>query len=375
MKKYFIPIFIVAFSLYSCAQSKSDRHSNIDSKSKVYISQSELSGEVQHLMDSLINKDLFSGAVLVANRENILFEKAYGEASKRFHVKNNMDTKFNLASMNKMFTSIAIMQLIEKGRIKLDDYISKYVDESWLPKIITEKVTVKHLLSHTSGLRSYFNRTFKDSSKELYRSLVDFKPLVNNDRLYFEPGERFQYSNTGMLLLGIIIQEASGEDYFEYIRKYICEPVGMSNTEYYEMDEPVENLAIGYVRTENNDSGWMNNIYQHVIKGGPAGGGFSTVKDLHKFSVALLNGALVSESSRKLLWTDYVDSNYGFGFEVDETENGKRVGHSGGFPGVSANLDIYERKGYIVIVLSNYDRALNDLPKKIGTLISKIKEE
>jgi CubicO group peptidase (beta-lactamase class C family) len=365
----------MALSITCSGQKTNTNTYSGTTNNKGYISESELSRKVQRLMDSLTDKNLFSGTVIVANKETILFEKAYGEASKRFHVKNDIDTKFNLASMNKMFTSVAIMQLVEKGTINLDEYISNYIDESWLPTDITEKVTVRHLLSHTSGLRSYFNRTFKDSSKELYRDLIDFRPLVNNDRLYFDPGEQFQYSNTGMLLLGIIIQEASGEDYFEYIHKHICEPLGMDNTDYYEMDEPVENLAIGYISTENNASGWTNNIYQHVMKGGPAGGGFSTVRDLHKFSVSLLNEKLVTKSSLKLLWTDHANSNYGFGFEVNDTTNGKRVGHSGGFPGVSANLDIYEEKGYIVIVLSNYDRALNDIPEKIGILISRVKVE
>ncbi|MCB0616676.1 MAG: beta-lactamase family protein, partial [Phaeodactylibacter sp.] len=159
--------------------------------------------ELEQLLQRLCEQDAFSGTVLVAKGNEVLFTKACGEASKRFHAPNKLDTKFNLGSMNKMFTATAILQLVENGKLALNDPISKYVDESWLPKSITDKVTVYHLLSHTSGLGSYFNDTYWNGSRELYRSVEDFKPLVKGDTLQFEPGERFSYSNTGMLLLGV----------------------------------------------------------------------------------------------------------------------------------------------------------------------------
>lgn len=183
--------------------------------------ESNLAPELERLLQRLCERDAFSGAVLVAKGEEVLFTRACGEASKRFHVANKLDTKFNLGSMNKMFTSTAIMQLAEKGKLSLEDPISKYVDESWLPKSITDKVTVHHLLTHTSGLGSYFNDTYWNGSRELYRSVEDFKPLVKGETLQFEPGERFGYSNTGMLLLGVVIQSVTGQDYFDYIRENI----------------------------------------------------------------------------------------------------------------------------------------------------------
>ncbi|MGI9550438.1 MAG: serine hydrolase domain-containing protein, partial [Aurantibacter sp.] len=259
----------------------------------------------RELVNLLCEQDAFSGAVLIAKAESVLYEQACGEASKRFHIKNNLDTKFNLGSMNKMFTATAIMQLVEKKKIKLEDPISKYVDSSWLPLEITGKITVHHLLTHSSGLGSYFNDAYWNASRALYRKVDDFKPLVQGDELAFKPGERFGYSNTGMLLLGVVIQKATGQDYFDYIRQNIYEPAGMSNSDSYDMDQPVENLAIGY-EPSNNVYGWENNLYKHVIKGGPAGGGFSTVRDLHKFAIALTNEKLVSKTSLELLWTDHL---------------------------------------------------------------------
>ena len=190
--------------------------------------------------------DVFSGAVLVARGAEVVYRHACGEASKRFHAPNRLDTKFNLGSMNKMFTSVAIMQLVERGVIGLETRSASMSTNSWLPAAITDAVTIHHLLTHTSGLGSYFNETFMESSRMSFRALDDYKPLVHGETLAFVPGERFQYSNTGMFLLGVVIESATGQDYFDFVRANIYEPAGMTNTDSYEMDQPVENLAIGY---------------------------------------------------------------------------------------------------------------------------------
>ncbi len=335
------------------------------------ISPSELIEETRKIVEKLSKLDLFSGAILIAKGNDILYQEARGEASKRYHIKNNLDTKFNLGSMNKMFTSVAILQLVEGKLIDLKDPINKYVDETWLPSDITSRVNIHHLLSHTSGLGNYFNETFWNSSRALYRNVDDFKPLVKDDSLAFEPGERYSYSNTGMLLLGAIIQKVTQQDYFEYIENNIFQPAQMKNTNSYEMDQPVENLAIGYSRSDNI-FGWENNLYKHVIKGGPAGGGFSTVGDLHKFAMALVNEKLVSKESLDLHWTDYSNGAYGYGFSIRKGASGKVVGHSGGFPGINSNLDIFLDNGYVVAVMSNYDQGASPLAKKISDLIARL---
>jgi len=328
---------------------------------------------VEDLLQRLIEIEAFSGTVLIAKGENVIFSMAGGEASKRFHVPNNIDTKFNLGSMNKMFTSTAIMQLAEKGLVSLDDPISKYVDESWLPQEVTDKITVHHLLTHTSGLGSYFNEKYMESSKQLFRKLDDYKSLIQGDRPRFEPGKQFRYSNTGMFLLGVVIEKATGEDYFDHIRDNIYAPAGMNDSDCYEMDYPVENLAIGYSPDLDSPYGWQNNLYKHVIKGGPAGGGFSTVVDLHRFALALLTGKLVSKESLEKMWTDHAGAQYGYGFRVDEGANGKVVGHGGGFSGINSNLDIYLDKGYIVAVMSNIDRGASPVARRFGELLSRVK--
>lgn len=327
--------------------------------------------KVEELMTRLCERDVFSGTVLIAKGEDVLYSFACGEASKRFHVPNNIDTKFNLGSMNKMFTSASIVQLAEKGRLSFQDPISKYMDDSWLPEEITSKVTIHHLLTHTSGLGSYFNETFMNGSRARFRTLEDFKPLVKDEKLAFEPGKRFRYSNTGMFFLGVIIESVTGESYFDYIRENIYKPAGMTNSDSYEMDIPVENLAIGYYRDQESPNEWKNNYYLHVIKGGPAGGGFSTVADLHRFGQAILTGKLVSPKSLEVMWKDYSGENYGYGFRLDDGHLGKVVGHSGGFPGINANLDIFVDAGYIVAVMTNYDRAASSVARAIKKLLDR----
>lgn len=336
---------------------------------EIKVTKSDFLQITKDLIEKLCYKDVFSGTVLIAKGEEILFEKACGEASKRYHVANDINTKFNLGSINKMFTAVAIMQLVENGTIRLNDPIEEYVDESWLSSEITSKVTIHHLLTHTSGLGNYFNTTFWKGSRDLYKTIEDYKQLVNTDILNFEPGSRFEYSNIGMLLLGVVIEKSTGLDYFEYIRRNIYAPSKMENSDSYEMDQPVENLAIGYIPSNKNEYGWENNIYKHVIKGGPAGGGFSTVRDLHKFAVALVNQKLVSKSGLKQLWTDHYKSYYGYGFMVNTFSSGKVVGHNGGFPGLNSSFEIFLDGSYIVVVLSNYDAGASSLALKLNQLV------
>ena len=141
----------------------------------------------------------------------------------------------------------------------------------------------------------------------------------------------------------------------------------------YEMDAPVENLAIGYSADDDSPYRWRNNLFLHTIKGGPAGGGFSTVKDLHKFAQAMLGGTLVSQATRQVLWSDYKGGQYGYGFEVKSSPAGKVVGHSGGFPGINSQLDIYVESAYIVAVMSNYDGGATPLAERIGRILARVK--
>jgi len=339
-------------------------------QSEEKLTDEEMVARLDALVKRLAEHDVFSGTVLLARDGKVLYKSAYGLASKRFDVPNKIDTKFNLGSMNKMFTAVAILQLVERGKLALDDPLSKYVGTDWLPREITDKIKIEHLLTHTSGLGSYFNDTYMQSSKLRFRELEDYKPLVKDETLAFEPGTRWSYSNTGMFLLGVVIEKATGQNYFDYIRENVYKVAGMTNSDCYDMDRPVPNLAIGYTL----DGGeWRNNLYLHVVRGGPAGGGFSTVEDLLRFDQALRGHKLLSAASTEELWKgrpDLHSPEYGYGFGICGTPNDRIVGHSGGFSGISSNLDMFLDSGYTAAVMSNYDGGAIPIQRKIRELVA-----
>lgn len=333
-------------------------------------------------LDAFVNKmteeDVFSGTVLLARDGKVLYSAARGMASKRFNVPNNLQTKLNLGSMNKMFTATAIMQLVEQKKISLTDKLSQFLDETWIPKDISSKIEIRHLLSHSSGLGSYFTQQFADTSKNRFRALADYKPLIVNDKLQFEPGTGAAYSNTGMFLLGAVIEGVTSQDYFDYIRSNIYEPSGMINSGCYEMDQPIPNLAIGYFPSADNATGWKNNLYLHVLKGGPAGGCFSTVEGLLKFATALTNYKLLSRKNTELLYspkTELHGGAYGFGFTLGGSPDKRIVGHGGGYYGIGSNLDIFLDANFVSVVLSNYSGGAKTIRTKIRELIKQISSE
>lgn len=319
----------------------------------------------------LADAGAFSGTVLLARHGTVLLTRAAGLANRDFDAPVTLDTKFNLGSMNKMMTAIAVMQLAESGSLSLDDPVSMHLGSDWLPKVDLSTVHIRHLLNHTSGLGSYFTDAWERTARTLYRTVDDWKPVIADETLAFEPGTRFRYSNTGMLIAGAIVERVSGLSFDAYVRRHITEPAGMADTDFYETDRVTRNLAVGYEPFEQDGARhYRNNLHQHVIKGGPAGGGYSTAPDLLRFDRALRSGALVSPAALEQLWTPAPASpGYGLGFGVQETPAGRVVGHGGGFPGISANLDMYLDEGYTVIVLSNLGGAARSVEQKARELI------
>ena len=335
------------------------------------LSDAEIVEQLRAYVERLAKREVFSGTILLAKNGKPLYRAAYGEANKDFGVRNTIDTKFNLGSMNKMFTAVSVMQLVEAGKLSLDDTLGKFLPVGAMKPDVLSKVRIKHLLSHTSGLGSYFTEEWDSQSRARYRTVDDWMALVKNETLAFEPGTRWSYSNTGMLVLGKVIEVVTGTDYFTYVRQHVTGPAGMTNTDAYELDRVNKNLAVGYIATETpHGTEWSNNIFQHVIRGGPAGGGYSTVDDLTRFAEALKGGKLVSAASVRLLTTpkpELGSQNYGFGFQIDE--KGSIVGHSGGFPGINSQLDIYLGRDYTLAVMSNYDFGAQPIMDKARLLL------
>jgi CubicO group peptidase (beta-lactamase class C family) len=343
------------------------------------IDESVMAKELDKYLEQATANDAFSGAVLIARNGQPVFKKAYGMSNKSNSTPNNVDTKFDLGSMNKMFTAVAIAQLVERGKLSFNDTIGKLLPD-YPNKAVADKVTVHHLLTHTSGMGSYFNQKFMANLNNL-KTVADYLPLFVDDQLAFEPGTKWQYSNSGFTVLGLIIEKVSGQSYYDYVKQHIFKPAGMTSTDSYERDKDVPNLAIGY--TKAGDNGRLDpsaarrpNTPMRPLKGSPAGGGYSTVEDLLRFSVALQGHKLLNQKYTEIITTGKVETGapgrkYAYGFGDDNSNGTHIVGHNGGGPGISANFDMLAELGYTAVILGNYDPpALMPVVKKIREMIA-----
>ena len=338
----------------------------------------ELQGEIANFVDSQASNSAFSGTVLIAKGDKILFKQAVGQANKSFAIANNIETKFALGSMNKMFTAIATLQLIEQGKLTFEDKLMDYVDSSWLNAAEAKDITIRQLLTHTSGLGNFFNEKYLKSNKGTYRELAAFKDIIANTPLLFSPGTQNRYSSSGMHMLGVVIEKVSGQDYFDYIAQHIYQKANMPNSNSFELDGITENLATGYLKQPHSDN-WVNNNYYNTIKGGPAGGGYSTVGDLYHFSQVLTQFKLLSKSMTEQAYSSKTEFNspswYGYGFVISGEKGNRVVGHGGASLGVDARLDIHLDTGFVVIILANQNGVVAPMRRKINNLIAQLVTE
>jgi CubicO group peptidase (beta-lactamase class C family) len=337
------------------------------------MSEAEIVKETESYLAQAIAEDTFSGAVLIARDGKPIFEKAYGLANQSGNIPNKVDTKFNLGSINKSFTSVAIAQLAEQGRLSFNDPISKYLPD-YPNKSVAAKVTIHQLLTHTSGMGNYFNEEFMKRRAGL-KTLADLLPLFVNETLAFVPGEKMQYSNAGYVVLGLIIEKLTGQNYFDYVRDRIFKPAGMMNTDSYELEQKVSNLATGYTSmgpTGRPEPGPRKDNTPHLTgRGSSAGGGYSTLGDMLKFGQALVGHKLLNQQ-----YTDIVLSNQmppgqppaGYGFFSIEVNGTRAFGNNGGGPGTNSTFTVYPELGYTVVVVSNYD------PPSASKVTSKIRD-
>lgn len=316
--------------------------------------------------------DEFSGVVLVAREGKILFEKAYGFANREHEIPNRADTRFQLGSMNKMFTAVAVAQLVERGLLSLGDPIGKHLPSGWVSSKIGRKVTVRQLLNHTSGLGDYLEYVLARPLHE-FSALSDYREAVMAEGLEFEPGTHWAYSNTGFLLAGVIVAHVSGMDYFDYVRRHVYDPAGMTRSDHYDVTRPPAGLADGYWRDEGVV---RKNVLFLTPRGTPAGGGYSTVRDLLAFDAALRSGKLVSAAMRGQLFApdpERSSPGYGLGFMIHALGEDREVGHGGTFPGVSSMLAMFLDSGYTFVALSNGDGGAHTAYNKFLTLIDRVR--
>jgi len=316
---------------------------------------------IDALVDDLAARDQFSGVVLIADHGEPIFKKAVGQASKEYDVPNTLGTRFNLGSINKIFTQILIGQLVAEGKVALDDHVDKYLPD-YPNREVAAQVSVRQLLNMTSGIGDFFGPEFQATPKDRIRDLKDYLPLFAAKPPLFPPGTRSQYSNGGYVVLGLIIEKVTAHTYYDWVKERISEPLGMKDTGFLEAEYPASNVASGYTRNGMDgkmQDHWRNNVYTRPARGSSAGGGYSTALDLLKVANALHSGKLIVPT---------------FGAAVAGRPLPQRdpdgLGIAGGAPGINATLDTGVAGRYIVIVMSNYDPpSAMDVAKQVRRLL------
>jgi CubicO group peptidase (beta-lactamase class C family) len=282
-------------------------------------------------LDSLARGGAFSGAALLVKGDSVLFQHAYGLASREKQVPNQLETRFNLGSINKIFTAVAIQQLAEGGKLSLDSTIDRYLPD--YPKDKGSQITVRQLLDHRGGVPDVFGERYERAGAANIKTMADWYALIREEPLRFPPGTQQQYSNGGYVLLGEIIEHLSGESYYEYVRHHVYEPAGMTRTEHLmnASDDPAR--AISYTRVDDSAPPTPAEL---PGRGSPAGGGYSTVGDLVRFAQALRTGKLIKGTYAPRM----VGPQAGLGI-------------AGGSPGVNGMLQL--SGPYVLAILANTD--------------------
>jgi CubicO group peptidase (beta-lactamase class C family) len=346
-----------------------------------HLSESDLIAATRKTFAQATAADDFAGAVLIAKNGKPVLVEAAGLADREHKLRNKPKTRFRLGSMNKMFTAVATMQLVQAGKIALDAPLGKYLTD-YPNREVAAKVTIHQLLTHTGGTGDIFGPEFDAHRLEL-RTLGDYVKLYGKRAPEFSPGSRWKYSNYGFILLGVLIERITGQSYYDYVRQHIYSPAGMTSTDSEPEDRVIRERSSGYTKMDGTGQ-WKPNTDSLPYRGTSAGGGYSTVEDLLRFATALQQHKLLDAPSTELLTSGKVDTprgRYAYGFE-EQTINGARCfGHGGGAPGMNGQLQICPGTGYVVAVLANLDPPaagriadfiVNRLPSSGGAAITQL---
>jgi CubicO group peptidase (beta-lactamase class C family) len=326
--KFILSFWIISYSLYGFAPDLAMK-------------------KLDHYMLSKVEKEGFSGTVLVAKNNKIVYSRAFGYADRELNVKNSIQTKYRIGSITKQFTAAAILKLTESNALSLQDKLSKFFP-SYLKG---DSISIHMLLNHSSGIKNYTNLPAFEQLFPLALAKDSIIALFKNQSLDFKPGTQWRYSNSGYFLLGCIVEQVSGQDFGQYIKKNLLIPAGLLNTSMDRPDFILHNRAKGY---HKEDKIWKNASYISMEFPFSAGALVSTVNDLYLWNKALHQGNLLQANSKKQMMQAYLGE-YGYGLFVNKYQNKLRIGHTGGIPGFISHLDYYPTEKLHVIVLANYN--------------------
>ena len=313
-----------------------------------------------------------SGAMLLTRGGERIFETCVGYADRATRTPVTPATRFGIASVTKMFTACAVVSLVRDGLVAFEAPVVDVLPADRRPRSLLPAVTVHHLLCHTSGIADYCEEdedspAYLADYAELWRELpsysmtrpADFLPLFGELPPYRPPGECFQYSNAGYIVLGLVIEELTGQAYADVVQQRVFDPAEMSSSGFFRLDEPVPDLAVGY-RRRRAGTPWRTNVYSIPVIGGADGGAMCSARDLDRFLMAYSDGRLLGPL-RDVVLTRHADAGDGFGegYGVHLYPDG-RYGHGGGDPGVEALVHRWPQEDLHLVVLVNAGIGLAD---------------
>lgn len=316
------------------------------------LSQSAINATLDARANQAVKDDKLSGAMLAERGGKTIYKRNWGLANRETGAPVTDATKFRIGSMNKMFTAVAALQLVDQGKLSLDGTVGQYLPD-YPNRDIAAKVTIRHLLNHSGGTGDFFGPEFDKHRLTLLKNNEDYVTFFGSRAPAFEPGSEERYSNYGMILLGHIVQKVSGEDYYTYIDRHVFAPAGMAGSGSRLEIENVPDLSRGYMQ---KDGKWVSNADTLPQRGMAAGGGYSTAQDLIKFARALVDGTLLPKYLLEQA-TSYQTKGkwYGFGFSVYGEGAGRSFGHNGGAPGQNGELRIFPTSRTFIVALANVD--------------------
>ncbi len=301
--------------------------------------------------DEFAAQNKIGGVFLIARHGKVIHERAWGLADRQARVPVSFDTKFRIASLGKMFTATAVLQLVAQGKLTLDGKVGDYLPD-YPNRAIAAKVSVRELLDHTGGAGEAFTPEYMAHRNEI-RTLRDYVAFFGARGPDFEPGSKDDYSNYGYILLGRIVEAASGSDWYDYVRTHVYEPAGMRDTGDLPESVNVPGRATGYTL---KDGKWITDADLLPWRGMPADGGYSTAADMLRFAEALQDGKLIPPALLNEATTPQnIGHWYGYGFETHGNGVTRYFSHSGGANGSNAEFRIYPELGVVAIALCNTD--------------------
>jgi len=318
------------------------------------VSRAEMTRLIHAALDSLVRTSDFSGCVTVSDGTEAVFDECRGLAERSFGVPVDHQTKFHIGSINKMFTAVAIAQLVEAGKLSWDSTLAQLVPE-YPDHEAAGKISVWQLLHHTAGLGDFLVPDYFEH-QEKFVNPVDYLDLIARQPKVSEPGKDWNYSNAGYMLLGRIVENVSHEGYFDYIQRHVFAASGMNASGFDSLEDITPKLAVGYFHEGPFSTDWKAAWLKIGFKGGPAGGGYSTNADLLRFAAALREGKLVKPATLTKMFDEEVPAGpggYAAGFG-DRFSHGRHIrGHAGGIEGTDANLQVVWETKAAVALTSN----------------------